>query len=62
METLLGGIAAAGIDTGIAITGPQARRLASQCGIIPSVLGSDSVVLDMGRKATRSVHEGSGCR
>ena len=50
LETLLGGIAAAGVDTGTDITAAQARRLASQCGVIPMVLGSDSVVLDMGRK------------
>ena len=50
LETLLVGIAAAGIDTGTAITAAQARRLASQCGVIPMTLGSDSEILDMGRK------------
>ena len=50
LESLLGGIEAANVDTGIAITEAAARRIASQCGVIPLVLGSESEVLDMGRK------------
>jgi hypothetical protein len=33
------------------ITAAQARRLACQAGIIPMVLGGDSVPLDLGRRA-----------
>ena len=50
LESLLGGIKAASVDTGIHISAAQARRLASQCGVIPAVLGSRSEVLDLGRK------------
>ena len=37
-------------STGDRITAEQARRLACQAGIIPVVLGGDSVPLDLGRK------------
>ena len=50
LETLLGGLAPATLDTGRLISAGEARRLASQCGVIPVVLGSESEVLDMGRK------------
>jgi hypothetical protein len=51
LETLLGGLRAAHLDTGHAISPGLARRLAAQAGIIPAVLGSSSEVLDLGRKA-----------
>jgi hypothetical protein len=49
LETLEGGIAPATLDTGRLISHGEARRLASQCGVIPVLLGSDSEVLDLGR-------------
>ena len=49
LETLEGGLAPATLDTGRLITAGEARRLASQCGVIPVVLGSRSEVLDLGR-------------
>ena len=50
IETLLGGLTAASLDTGGRISAGQARRLACRAGIIPVVLGGTSVVLDVGRK------------
>jgi hypothetical protein len=50
LETLLGGLRAAHLDTGQAISPGAARRLAAQCGVHPAVLGSDSAVLDLGRR------------
>jgi hypothetical protein len=50
LETLLGGLKAASLDTGDKISGGEARRLACRAGIIPIVLGGPSVVLDAGRK------------
>jgi len=50
LATLLGGLQAAHLDTGDAISPGTARRLAAKCGIIPAVLGSSSEVLDLGRK------------
>ena len=49
LETLEGGLAPATLDTGRLISAGEARRLASQCGVIPAVLGSRSEVLDLGR-------------
>jgi len=49
LETLEGGLAPARLDTGRLISAGEARRLASQCGVIPVVLGSRSEVLDLGR-------------
>lgn len=40
--------AAAGTDSGDKVSAAQARRWACQAGIIPLVLGTDSVVLDQG--------------
>ncbi len=54
LTTLLGGLAAASLDTGAMITAGQARRLACEAGIIPAVLGGRSDVLDLGR--TRRLH------
>lgn len=50
LETLLGGLRAASLDTGGRISAGEARRLACRAGIIPIVLGGPSVVLDAGRK------------
>jgi hypothetical protein len=51
LETLVGGLQAAHLDTGHAISPGQARRLAAQAGVIPAVLGTSSEVLDLGRRA-----------
>jgi len=50
LETLLGGLKAASLDTGGRISASEARRLACRAGIIPIVLGGPSVVLNAGRK------------
>ena len=50
LETLMGGLKAAHLDTGETISPGAARRLACAAGIIPAVLGTESQVLDLGRK------------
>lgn len=50
LEQLLGGLGVAGLDTGGHISAGEARRLACEAGIVPAVLGSKSVILDLGRK------------
>jgi hypothetical protein len=50
LETLMGGLKAAHLDTGEAISPGAARLLACQAGIIPTVLGGESQVLDQGRE------------
>ena len=50
LDTLMGGLKAAQLDTGEPISPGQARRLACEAGIIPAVLGGKSQVLDLGRK------------
>ena len=50
LETLMGGLKAASLDTGSRISAGEARRIACRAGIIPIVLGGPSVVLDAGRK------------
>jgi hypothetical protein len=50
LETLVGGLKVAQLDTGHAISPGLARRLAAQAGVIPAVLGSDSEILDLGGK------------
>ena len=50
LETLMGGLQAARLDTGETISPGQARGLACEAGIIPSVLDGTSQVLDLGRK------------
>jgi hypothetical protein len=50
LETLLGGLKAAQLDTGERISAAEARRMACQAGIIPAVLDGKSKVLDLGRK------------
>ncbi|MCW2798421.1 MAG: nuclease [Nocardioides sp.] len=51
LETLIGGLKAAHLDTGEPISAGQARRLACEAGIIPIVLGGKSQVLEVGRKS-----------
>lgn len=50
LETLLGGLKAASLDTGGRISAGQARRLACKAGVVPVVLGGPSVPLDVGRR------------
>ena len=50
LETLLGGLGAATLDTDEKITAATARRLACEAGLVPMVLNSHSVVLDQGRR------------
>ena len=50
LNTLMGGLEAAQLDTGTRISPGEARRLACDAGIIPAVLGSKSQVLDLGRQ------------
>jgi hypothetical protein len=54
LENLLGGLRgsekAAVLDTGETLSASEARRLACEAGIIPAVLGTNSVPLDLGRK------------
>jgi hypothetical protein len=51
LETLEGRLAAAELlDTGQRLSPGQARRLACQAQLIPAVLGTTSVALDLGRK------------
>ncbi|GEP34460.1 HNH endonuclease [Nocardioides szechwanensis] len=50
LETLLGGLKAAQLDTGTMISPGLARKLACGAGVIPVVLGGKSEVLDVGRK------------
>ena len=50
LETLVGGLKAAKLDTGETISASLARRMACEAGIIPAVLGGTSQVLDQGRK------------
>ncbi len=48
---LQGALKAARLDTGATITAGEARRLACGAGIIPAVLGNNSVALDLGRES-----------
>ncbi len=50
LDSLLGGLRAASIDTGEQMSADEARRLACSAGIIPVVLGGASQVLDLGRR------------
>ncbi|WP_447645828.1 DUF222 domain-containing protein [Nocardioides zeae] len=51
LESLLGGLASASLDSGGTISAGEARRLACGAGLIPAVLGTTSDVLDLGRTA-----------
>ena len=50
IDSLMGGLAAAALDTGEVISASAARRLACEAGVIPMVLGGTSEVLDIGRR------------
>jgi hypothetical protein len=50
LDTLMGGLKAAKLDTGEHLSPGAARRLACEAGIIPAVLNGKSQVLDLGRK------------
>jgi hypothetical protein len=61
LQTLLHGLdgldglsGAARLETGVAITAGEARRLACNAGLVPAVLDSDSQPLDLGR--SRRLH------
>ena len=54
LADLLTGLGAARLDTGVAITAGEARRLACNAGLVPAVLGGDSLPLDLGR--SRRLH------
>lgn len=49
LETLLGGLASAVLDTGDRVAAHTARRLACEAGIVPVVLDGKGQVLDQGR-------------
>ena len=49
-HTLTGALKAAHLDTGHTLTAGEARRLACTTGILPAVLGTGSVALDLGRE------------
>ncbi|WP_435741381.1 DUF222 domain-containing protein [Nocardioides sp. SYSU DS0663] len=49
LDTLLGGLKHAQLDTGGVISAAHARRIACEAGIIPAVLGTHGEVLDLGR-------------
>jgi len=49
-QHLLDGLAAAHLDTGIAVSPGTARRLSCEAGIVPAVLGGRSEPLDVGRE------------
>ncbi len=48
-QALRTGVGTAVLDTGAEISAGQARRLACEAGVLPLVLGGDSVPLDLGR-------------
>jgi len=50
IDALMTGVGVATLESGHRISAGEYRRLACRAGIIPAVLGGDSVVLDMGRK------------
>ncbi|MGZ5399233.1 MAG: DUF222 domain-containing protein [Nocardioides sp.] len=50
IETLMGGLKAAGLCDGTRISAGEARRLACTAAIIPAVLGGASEPLDLGRQ------------
>ena len=70
LDSLMGGLKAAQLDTGQTISASLARRMACEAGIIPAVLGGKSEVLDLGRsrrfhsRAQRIVKllESGGCQ
>jgi hypothetical protein len=50
LDAPLSGLGVAGLDSGVAITAGEARRLACNAGLVPVVLGGDSMPLDLGRE------------
>ncbi|HET7387134.1 MAG TPA: DUF222 domain-containing protein, partial [Nocardioidaceae bacterium] len=50
LDNLLSGLGTATLDTGGVISAGEARRLACEAGLIPMVLDSESMPLDVGRK------------
>ncbi|WP_181310011.1 HNH endonuclease signature motif containing protein [Nocardioides campestrisoli] len=50
LQSLLDGLGAAKLDTGIHITAGDARRMACEAGLVPAVLGGKSEPLDLGRE------------
>ena len=50
LDALMSGIGAASLDTRERISAGETRRLGCTAGIIPMVLGGDSVPLDLGRE------------
>lgn len=50
-QHLQDGLAAAGIDGGATLPAAAARRIACDAGILPAVYGSDSELLDIGRRS-----------
>lgn len=50
LSDLVTGLGTATLDTGACLTAAEARRLACDAAIIPMVLGSDSMPLDVGRQ------------
>lgn len=50
LAELVTGLGTATLDTGGQLSAAEARRLACDAGLIPMVLGSDSVPLDVGRQ------------
>jgi len=55
LDALLTGLGTAGLDSGVAITAGEARRLACNAGLVPAVLGGHSQPLDLGR--SRRLHD-----
>jgi hypothetical protein len=49
-DALMSRLGVAALDTGHRISAGEARRLACKAGVIPMVLGGDSVPLDLGRE------------
>ncbi|MGH4025542.1 MAG: DUF222 domain-containing protein [Pseudonocardiaceae bacterium] len=65
LAELVTGLGAATLDTGGQLTAAEARRLACDAGIIPMVLGGDSMPLDVGRQqrlATAALRDALGQR
>jgi hypothetical protein len=50
IDALMSGVGVATLDGGARISAGEARRLMCRAGVIPAVLGGDSMVLDLGRE------------
>ncbi|MGH3914885.1 MAG: DUF222 domain-containing protein, partial [Pseudonocardiaceae bacterium] len=65
LRELIDGLGSATLDTGGQLSAAEARRLACDCGVIPMVLDSDSMPLDVGRHqrlATAAIRDALGQR